>query len=319
MVDVSAQSPPELAEALLASVALEIAAGRGDVSALAAMPRLRASWQLDGLIAITSGAAAIELYGQSGDLAAAQAIHDDVVSTVNELWRQMKFQARVRLAALLLGHLAAAAASATATDRAELVACGDELAAKAMAVAAEGRHTGPEGFAWAARVTAEQARLRWLAGVNPEPEETLITAWREAVAGFERFGHLYETARSRARLAAALFAAGHPAEAKAEVDLAQATAKRLGAKPLLDELRSLGATDGSANRAATARGSETLTPREREVLLLVATGRSNREIAQQLFISAKTVSVHISNVLAKLDAASRTEAVAIARRRSLLD
>jgi DNA-binding NarL/FixJ family response regulator len=66
------------------------------------------------------------------------------------------------------------------------------------------------------------------------------------------------------------------------------------------------------------RESQDLTPREHEVLTLVATGRSNRDIAGQLFISAKTVSVHISNVLAKLEATSRTEAVAVARRRGLL-
>ena len=68
-----------------------------------------------------------------------------------------------------------------------------------------------------------------------------------------------------------------------------------------------------------ARDGDALTTREREVLALVATGRSNREIAQQLFISAKTVSVHISNVMAKLDAGSRTEAVAVARRKHLID
>jgi DNA-binding NarL/FixJ family response regulator len=54
------------------------------------------------------------------------------------------------------------------------------------------------------------------------------------------------------------------------------------------------------------------------VLALVAEGRSNREIAKLLFISAKTVSVHVSNILAKLGAAGRTEAVALARRRGLL-
>jgi DNA-binding NarL/FixJ family response regulator len=54
------------------------------------------------------------------------------------------------------------------------------------------------------------------------------------------------------------------------------------------------------------------------VLKLVAEGRSNREIGLQLFISIKTVSVHVSNILAKLGAASRTEAVALARRRGLL-
>jgi DNA-binding NarL/FixJ family response regulator len=61
-----------------------------------------------------------------------------------------------------------------------------------------------------------------------------------------------------------------------------------------------------------------LTPRESEVLALVAQGRSNREIALHLFISAKTASVHVSNILAKLDASGRTEAVAVARRRGLL-
>ena len=50
------------------------------------------------------------------------------------------------------------------------------------------------------------------------------------------------------------------------------------------------------------------------MLALVAEGRSNREVAAQLFISAKTVSVHVSNLMAKLGAASRTEAVAVARR-----
>ena len=63
----------------------------------------------------------------------------------------------------------------------------------------------------------------------------------------------------------------------------------------------------------------TLTPREQEVLRQVALGLSNGEIGRRLFISTKTVSVHVSNVLAKLTASSRTEAVAIARRQRLLD
>ena len=89
-------------------------------------------------------------------------------------------------------------------------------------------------------------------------------------------------------------------------------------RPLLREIRGLSGYDASPVRPAVTRESQTLTPREHEVLTLVATGRSNRDIGQQLFISAKTVSVHISNVLAKLEATSRTEAVADARRRGLL-
>jgi DNA-binding NarL/FixJ family response regulator len=53
------------------------------------------------------------------------------------------------------------------------------------------------------------------------------------------------------------------------------------------------------------------------VLRLVAAGRSNREIAAELFISAKTASVHVSSILGKLNAASRTEAAAIAHRAGL--
>jgi len=62
-----------------------------------------------------------------------------------------------------------------------------------------------------------------------------------------------------------------------------------------------------------------LTIRELEVLALVAVGRSNRQVGDALFISAKTASVHVSNILAKLGVASRVEAAAVAHRRGLLD
>ena len=96
-------------------------------------------------------------------------------------------------------------------------------------------------------------------------------------------------------------------------DLAREAARALRAAPLLAELTALGST------AAPARVHEgALTPRETEILALVAVGRTNGEIGKQLFISTKTVSVHVSNILAKLDAASRTEAAAVARRRGLI-
>ncbi len=61
-----------------------------------------------------------------------------------------------------------------------------------------------------------------------------------------------------------------------------------------------------------------LTAREQDVLRLLALGHTNRRIGEELFISAKTASVHVSNILAKLHAASRTEAVAVAHRRGLI-
>jgi len=59
-----------------------------------------------------------------------------------------------------------------------------------------------------------------------------------------------------------------------------------------------------------------LTDREREVLRLVAAGRSNPQIAAELFISPKTASVHVSNIIGKLNVSSRGEAAALAHRLS---
>ena len=127
---------------------------------------------------------------------------------------------------------------------------------------------------------------------------------------FEQYGERYEAARSRWRLAEVLVAAGDPS-ADDELRLARETAQALGARPLLAALERL------VPRAGRPAG--TLTAREAEVLGLLAEGRSNGEIGRALFISTKTASVHVSNILAKLGAASRGEAVALARASGLLE
>ncbi|MBN2047662.1 MAG: hypothetical protein JW750_07470 [Anaerolineaceae bacterium] len=71
--------------------------------------------------------------------------------------------------------------------------------------------------------------------------------------------------------------------------------------------------------AANQRLIEPLTPREREVLALLAAGNTNAEIADQLFITVRTVKKHTSNIYGKLNASTRTQAVAIARELGLLD
>ncbi len=84
-----------------------------------------------------------------------------------------------------------------------------------------------------------------------------------------------------------------------------------------------GAAGGEAHLGAAGLGmappDQPLTAREREVLAMLAEGASNGDIAQELVISRKTVSVHVSHLLAKLDAVSRGQAVAHARRAGLLD
>jgi DNA-binding CsgD family transcriptional regulator/tetratricopeptide (TPR) repeat protein len=323
-VDVTGESPPGMSEAALSAAGLAVAAGRGDRSAIELLPALRPWWTRDGLIGVVTGAAAIDLLGDAGDLEGASALYDEVVDSVAAVWDQPYFQARVRLSALLLGHLAAEAARSGASERGDLAKRGDELVAAAAEVAefghVPGRRQGPEGRAWAARVHAEHLRLRWLTGVDAPPEDELVDAWRTAVSAFEVFGHVFEVARSRTRLAAVLKAVNRPADAAEQVAAARRTATALRAGPLLAELRVLGGPGGGAamSRGPASRRDEALTGRETEVLALVEQGRSNREIAKLLFISAKTVSVHVSNILAKLGAAGRTEAVALARRRGLL-
>ncbi len=177
---------------------------------------------------------------------------------------------------------------------------------------------GPEGRGWLARCEAEYGRLT---GTN-SPER-----WERVLAEFGP-GYVYETARAQWRLAEALAEAGRRDEAAAVWRTARDTAARLGAAPLgaaLDGLARRARLDHGNGGSANGHGSgghgpgrtsplAALTDREREVLRLLARGRSNREIGAELFITPKTASVHVSNILAKLGAASRTEAAAIAYR-----
>jgi DNA-binding NarL/FixJ family response regulator len=100
----------------------------------------------------------------------------------------------------------------------------------------------------------------------------------------------------------------------------------LGAEPLRAELEALALRARIDLQAPGTPGPETaqrstlgLSEREIEVLVLVARGRTNRQIAEELFITEKTAGHHVSNILAKLDVANRLEAATIAHRSGLLD
>jgi DNA-binding NarL/FixJ family response regulator len=139
----------------------------------------------------------------------------------------------------------------------------------------------------------------------------------------------WHAGHARWRQAEALLAQGAPrSEAAAALARAWALADELGARPLAAEIGSLarraridlpdaaggGAQEEPAPEEPPVTDELGLTPREREVLALVADGRTNRQIAEALFISNKTASVHVSNILAKLGVANRGEAAAVAHR-----
>lgn len=102
-------------------------------------------------------------------------------------------------------------------------------------------------------------------------------------------------------------------------------AVRLGARALREDAQLLAARarlsldPGEPAAPPAPEPAFGLTGRERDVLRLVARGRTNRAIAEELFISPKTASVHVSRILTKLGASSRTEAAALAHRLRLLD
>jgi DNA-binding NarL/FixJ family response regulator len=319
IVDHALDTPPPIAEGVLDAVRMLVLVGRGDASALDLFARHRPLWDRDGLLVVLASAAAIDAHGDRGDVSAMLAAHDDAVRTTTRFWHEY-YPGRARLSALVLGQLAQAATTAPASERAELAArlpdLTDAVEGVWQRVEKRSRPFGPEGMAWLARARAEAMRLRWLTDVDSPDEETLVGAWREAVEGFTVMGNPFELARSQARLAAVLRAVGEPQETRDLLQQARQSAARLGAEPLQAELRRV--APHARDRAAAGPTRTDLTAREVEILTLVAEGRSNGEIARQLFISAKTVSVHVSNILAKLGAAGRTEAAAIARRGGLL-
>jgi DNA-binding NarL/FixJ family response regulator len=315
-LDTSGQSAMRLADAVFRSTAMTVRAGRGDLAALEVLPEVRPMWDREGRIALYAGLGALEIYEQQADVASAFAIIDELVESLGTLWLDPWFLARIELSAYGIAVLSAAAARAPEGQHEQLAADGERLLADGRTSADKGlpigRALGREGQAWLARLEAEGARLRWLTGQGAPSADELVDVWQRSVDAFD-YGHVVQQTRSRARLAAALRATGRAEEAAEQASLARTVAEAVGATPLLEEIRALGIT---ARRPADDErsGLVALTDRERDVLAHLVEGRTNRQIAGTLFISEKTVSVHVSNILAKLGVRSRAEAAALARR-----
>jgi DNA-binding CsgD family transcriptional regulator/tetratricopeptide (TPR) repeat protein len=144
--------------------------------------------------------------------------------------------------------------------------------------------------------------------------------WHKCVLAWEETGRLYDQTYARLREAEALFAADARGSATETLREAAGAAASLGARPLRalaeDLARRARVSPEPARRREADRDEPTA--REFDVLTLLAEGLTNREIAARLFLSPKTVGIHVSHLLRKLDAHTRGEAVAAARRRGLL-
>lgn len=244
-----------------------------------------------------------------GDLTAAQA----AVSPVLDLDLDLDATPRYSWPLLVAAMRACAEAIGHARDTDHITALRDGLQVRAAVL---GRHS-PAERAHAATFAAEAAR----ADRTPDP-----AGWNVAATAWETAGQPYPLAYALIRAAAATAAAGDRDAAARRLTRADTLATQLRAAPLQQHISQLarraripltpaeGGTPGADTSAPFG-----LTAREHEVLCLVSAGASNRDIAGALFISPKTASVHVSNILAKLAVSTRGEAAATAHRLHLVD
>ncbi|BCJ61037.1 helix-turn-helix transcriptional regulator [Micromonospora endophytica] len=182
-----------------------------------------------------------------------------------------------------------------------------ELAARVAALVTTVPARFPAERAYAAEVAATVA-----------PGDDPLAAWRGAVTAWRAAGQPAALARVLLAFAEVAAGTGERDEVAAAVREAAAIADGLGATLLAEQAATLARRLGLRGAGRTGPGAELLTEREREVLRLVAEGHSNSRIAEQLFISPKTASVHVSRIIAKLDVRNRVEAAAVAHRLNLL-
>jgi DNA-binding NarL/FixJ family response regulator len=310
-------SPPE---AVLSAMALFVDVARGNPAAEERRTWLEPFWDDSFVTYIARGLLAEQALWR-GDTDQALA-HAEAATHADAL--PASSPAVLRPAAVALAARADRAAAARMTEDVDAEAAELENAEKLRDIARQGARNparpkavlGSEGRGWLARAEAEYLRA---SGHNTPG------AWEAVLAAFGP-QYVYETARAQWRLAEALAEAGRSEEAAGVWSAAAATAARLGAAPLSAALEVLAlrahlavgpAAGGSASPSGRGYLTAALTDREREVLRLLARGKSNRTIGAELFISPKTASVHVSNILAKLAVTNRTEAAVIAQREGI--
>jgi DNA-binding CsgD family transcriptional regulator len=261
------------------------------------------------------GALRAELERRTGDLDAARAAIDDALDRLDFCSQDVARMARVAATGVRVEADAAVRARDLGEDPSFAVGTAEALIARVEACAEGGR---PVETAFLASARAEQARAEG----RDDPD-----LWTAAVGAWEALGRPYRAAQAKRRKAEALLASGDRESAAAAAVEALEAAQAIGAAWLASEVEGFALRarlrlepEEPSPDAAPDAGEDPfgLTPRERQVLALLADGRTNREIGQALYMAEKTASVHVSRILSKLDVRSRTEAAAVAHRVGLV-
>jgi len=307
--DVAVTTP---AQARLSVMALAVEVGRGHPRAAERLKWIRMLGE-DLSVLVGVAAYSAELARWQGDLDAARA----AIQAGLRGYRSVGSHATVPMIMLCPVGLAVEADRA---HRARAVGADDEFTkARSVGLALLEEARAAAGVTLEFGDLADIAALK-AAMLRAEAEWTRLEGhsdpvrWQAAAEAYS-FGAVYYMAYCHWRLAEALLGTGKREEATAAARAAYQTAVRLGAKPLrtaLEQMARRARLDLGAGEHDQVKAAG-LTPRELEVLRLLVEGRSNRQIAEALFISGKTVSVHVSNILAKLGVHSRLEAAARAR------
>lgn len=173
---------------------------------------------------------------------------------------------------------------------------------EARVIAAENLHLARQ---WgASRALGGSLRLSGLLHADTTRQLDLL---HQAVTILEHSPARLEHTRALADYGAALRRAGHPTQARHPLRQALALATQCGATPLLDPIGAELAAAGGRPRRVALTGPAALTPSERRVAELAATGATNRQIAQQLYVTPKTIEVHLSATYRKLGITTRTQ------------
>ena len=277
-------APDFYADGLLAEVAIELGetsrAARhverlGDDTRWAASPGLFAYWARARLREATGDPEGALADLRAGESETRRWFGSDAASITGQTWRWRAW------AALMLDRLGR----------------GDEALIVAHAELAGARSFGaPGGVAAALRALGTVTRSREGVGLL-----------REAVAASERSGLLLERARCLLALGSALRRIGHRSEAREPLRHALDIAAGAGAAALAAAARAEIEASGGRPRRDRLSGTEALTPSERRVTELAADGLTNRQIAQTLYLSPKTVEMHLSRAYRKLAVRSRNQ------------